>query len=47
MGYKYVKAVVQFGYSFPINEEQIDYNHQGLILNFGLIINIGKDYSNL
>jgi len=44
MGYKYVKVVIQFGYSFPINKEQIDYNHQNLILNFGLKFNIGRKY---
>ena len=42
-GYKYVKAVVQFGYSFPLND-YIDYDHQRLIFNFGLNINIGRDY---
>jgi hypothetical protein len=47
MGYKYVKAVIQFGYSFPTNEERIDYNHQRLILNFGLTFNIGRDYTDL
>lgn len=44
MGYKYVKAVIQFGYSFPLKEEQVDYNHQNLILNFGLVFSIGREY---
>lgn len=41
-GYKYVKAVIQFGYSFPINEDQLGYNTQRLILNIGLTFNIGR-----
>jgi hypothetical protein len=44
IGYRYVKAVIQIGYSFPINAETIDYEHQNLILNFGLNFNIGRDY---
>ena len=44
IGYRYAKAVIQVGYSFPINEKNIDYNTQGLIFNFGLNINIGRDY---
>jgi len=47
VGYRYAKAVIQVGYSFPINEENIDYNTQGLIFNFGLNINIGRHYTNL
>ncbi|HAN18810.1 MAG: hypothetical protein A2X13_08085 [Bacteroidetes bacterium GWC2_33_15] len=47
IGYRYAKAVIQIGYSFPVNEESIDYNTQGLIFNFGLTINIGRDYLNL
>lgn len=42
-GYKWVKAVVQFGYSFPTNDN-LGYDHQRLILNFGLHFNIGRDY---
>jgi len=44
IGYRYVKAVIQIGYSFPVNADNIDYEHQNLILNFGLNINIGRDY---
>lgn len=42
-GYKWVKAVIQFGYSFPTNDN-LGYDHQRLILNFGLNFNIGRDF---
>ncbi len=42
-GYKWVKAVIQFGYSFPTNDN-LGYEHQRLILNFGLNFNIGRDF---
>ena len=43
VGYKYVKAVIQIGYSFPTNDN-LDYDNQSLIFNLGLNINIGRDY---
>lgn len=47
MGYKYVKFVFQIGYSFPLDGDKVDYDHQRLILNFGLNFNIGRKYNDL
>ena len=47
MGYRYVKFVFQFGYSFPLDGDKLDYDHQHLLINFGLNLNIGRKFGNL
>lgn len=47
IGYKYVKFIVQFGFSFPIGDQELNYDHQPFIFNFGFNFNFGRKYYNL
>lgn len=44
IGYKYVKFIAQFGLSTPIGEQDLNFDHQLFIFNFGININIGRKY---
>lgn len=44
IGYKYVKFVAQIGASFQLGDQQLNYEHQHLIFNFGVNINLGRKY---
>lgn len=44
IGYKYVKFIAQFGFSFPAGNQEINYDHQTFIFNFGLNCNLGRKY---
>ena len=46
IGYKYVKFIAQFGVSLPLDEQELGYDHQVFIFNFGLNFNIGRKYYN-
>ena len=42
LGYKYVKAVAQLGYSLPLNQSHIDFVNEPIIFSVGLQATIGK-----
>ena len=44
IGFKYVKFVYQIGFSVPLGEQNLNFNHQTLIMNVGLNINFGRRY---
>lgn len=44
IGFKYVKFVYQIGFSVPLGEQSLNFNHQTLIMNVGLNINLGRRY---
>ena len=44
IGFKYVKFVVQFGFSIPFSEQELNFNYQTFIMNVGLNINLGRRY---
>jgi hypothetical protein len=44
VGYRWVKAVFQFGMSLPLNREQIDFTYQPFIFSIGLQATFGKKY---
>ncbi len=44
IGYKYVKFIVQFGFSIPIGDQELTYDHPNFIFNFGLNFNLGRKY---
>lgn len=44
IGYRYVKGVIQFGMSFPFEEDQIEFNYQPFIFSIGVQANIGRIY---
>ncbi|MBN1416040.1 MAG: hypothetical protein JW973_13140 [Bacteroidales bacterium] len=44
VGYKYVKAVFQFGMSIPLNKNNIDFNYQPFLFSFGLQATFGRKY---
>lgn len=47
IGYKYVKFVAQFGISMPLGDQNLNFDHQLFIFNFGLNFNLGRDYYDL
>jgi len=47
IGYKWVKFVAQFGVSFPVGNNDINFDYQPVIINFGLNFNIGRIYDDL
>jgi hypothetical protein len=42
LGYKYVKAVAQFGFSIPINGDHVQFNYQPFIFSLGLQGTFGR-----
>jgi hypothetical protein len=44
VGYRYIKAVFQFGMSLPIDDKTIDFTYQPLIFSIGLQATLGKKY---
>jgi len=44
VGYRFVKAVFQFGISLPLNDEQIDFTYQPFIFSIGLQATFGEKY---
>jgi len=44
IGFKYVKFIFQIGASFPFGDENVNFDHQTLIMNVGLNINLGRLY---
>jgi hypothetical protein len=44
VGYRYVKAVFQFGISLPLNSEQIDFTYQPFLFSIGLQATFGRKY---
>lgn len=44
LGYKHVKAIMQFGLSIPTNPDAVDFNYQPVIMSLGLQLNIGRVY---
>ena len=44
LGWRYAKFVLQGGLSIPLAEENLTYDYQPFIINFGLNINIGRIY---
>ena len=47
IGYKWVKFVVQFGFSVPIGNDDLHFDYQPFIVNFGLNFSIGRNYDDL
>ena len=47
IGYKYVKFIAQFGFSIPLGDQELTYDHQVFIFNFGLNFNFGRKYYDL
>ena len=47
IGYKYVKFIVQFGISLPMEDQELTYDHQFFIFNFGFYFNFGRKYYDL
>jgi hypothetical protein len=47
IGYKYVKFIAQFGISLPLSDQDLNYDYQVFIFNFGLNFNIGRKYYDL
>ncbi|MGC9374354.1 MAG: hypothetical protein ACP5DQ_04855 [Bacteroidales bacterium] len=47
IGYKWVKFVAQFGFSVPIGNDDLHFDYQPFIVNFGLNFNIGRKYDDL
>lgn len=47
IGYKWVKFIIQFGFSIPIGNDDLHFDYQPFIFNFGLNINIGRKYTDL
>lgn len=41
-GYDHIKAVGQLGFSLPVNEDEIPFNYQPLIISLGIQANFGK-----
>jgi hypothetical protein len=44
VGYRWVKAVFQFGISLPLNDEQIDFTYQPILFSIGLQATFGRKY---
>jgi hypothetical protein len=44
LGYKYVKGMLQFGLSFPLNSEVIDFNYQPFLFSVGLQATLKRTY---
>jgi hypothetical protein len=42
LGYDHIKAVMQLGFSFPINSDNILFKYQPVLLSFGIQGNFGK-----
>jgi hypothetical protein len=47
IGYKYVKFIVQMGASFQLGDQELTYEHQHFIFNFGINLNFGRKYYDL
>lgn len=47
IGYKYIKSVIQFGFSFPVNDDNVYFDYQPLIFNIGLSFNLGRIWEDL
>ncbi|MFO7829244.1 MAG: hypothetical protein R6V23_11520 [Bacteroidales bacterium] len=47
VGYKWIKFVAQFGFSIPVGNDNIHFDYQPFIINFGLNFNIGRKYYDL
>ena len=44
VGYKYAKAVFQFGLSLPLNSDYLEFNHQLVMFSVGLQATLGRKY---
>ena len=44
LGYKYVKAVLQVGLSFPTNKQNLAYDYEPVFFSLGLQATLGRDY---
>jgi hypothetical protein len=45
VGFKYVKFIFQFGFSFPFSENNMNFDHEPLIMGFGINLNLGRKYN--
>ena len=46
IGSKYLKFIAQFGISLPVGNQELNFDYQFLIFNFGLNFNLGRKYYN-
>jgi len=44
LGYKYVKAVFQFGFTLPLNTKTIDFDYKPFLFSIGIQGFIGKKF---
>ncbi len=44
VGYKYAKAIFQFGLAIPLNQSKIEYNYQPFIFSVGMQATLGRIY---
>lgn len=47
IGFKYVKFIVQMGASFQLGDQELNYEHQHFIFNFGINLSFGRKYYDL
>jgi len=42
LGYDHLKAVMQIGFSYPLNSDEISFNYQPFLISLGIQANFGK-----
>ncbi|MBN2425374.1 MAG: hypothetical protein JXR46_13010 [Calditrichaceae bacterium] len=45
IGFQYIKTVMQFGLSIPLNKEKFDFDHQPLLFSIGIQANMDRIYN--